>query len=189
MKYPTGSIPELEELAYQIGEFMEYWGYKKVHGHIWCHLFLSSRPLDASDIMQRLDISKALVSISLKELLQHGVIEEAEKSDRGTRTYRAREDITKPILETLRRREQRMITRILGAHTILSRFENTELQDHEIDRKKLEFLGNMIRLVDISLDSIVKRRWSTIADFFSLKSRIFSKPTNHDDKFNNNNQA
>ncbi len=184
MHQPTNNIPELEELAHQIGEFMEYWGYKKVHGHIWCHLFLSSRPLDAADIMHRLNISKALVSISLKELLQHGVIEEAEKSERGTRTYRAREDITQPILETLRRREQRMITRILGAHTILSRFENTELQQLDIDRRKLEFLGNMIRFVDMSLDNIVKRRWSAIADFFNLKSRIFPKqnPENNFDK-------
>ena len=173
MKTPADSIPELEDLAYKIGDFMEYWGYKKVHGHIWCHLFLSDRPLDASDIMQRLGISKALVSISLKELLQHGVIEEAEKSPRGTRTYQAKEDITRPILETLRRREQRMITAILGAHTILSRFETSELKKLGIDRKKLEFLGNIIRFVDVSLDSIVKRRWGGIAELFAFKSKIF----------------
>ena len=89
--------PELEDLAHQIGEFMEYWGFKKVHGQIWCHLFLSSTPLDASELMSRLGISKALVSISLKELLKYEVIRESGKSDRGTRCYQATEDVMTPI--------------------------------------------------------------------------------------------
>ena len=167
--------PELEDLSDQIGEFMEYWGFKKVHGQIWCHLFLSSQPLDAADLMQRLGISKALVSISVKELLKHGVILEAGKSDRGTRCYQATDDIMSPILETLRRREQRMISRVLGAHSLLSRQDPKDFKKMGIEAKKLQYLGEIIKLADASLENIIKKKWVGIADLFMFRNKLKSK--------------
>ncbi|MGA3762246.1 ArsR family transcriptional regulator, partial [Bacillus velezensis] len=85
--------PELEDFAEQIGQFIEYWGFKRVHGRLWVHLMLSEAPLDASQLIRRLRVSKALVSMSLGDLLEYDVIEEAGKSARGTQLYRAREDV------------------------------------------------------------------------------------------------
>ena len=58
------SLQQLNKLADEVGELVYNWGLKRVHGRIWTHLFLSNRPLDASDLVKRLDISKALISIS-----------------------------------------------------------------------------------------------------------------------------
>ncbi|SME93517.1 GbsR/MarR family transcriptional regulator [Pseudobacteriovorax antillogorgiicola] len=170
--------PELEDLSNQIGEFMEYWGFKKVHGQIWCHLFLSSTPLDASELMSRLAISKALVSISLKELLKYGVIFEVGKSPRGTRCYKATEDIMTPILETLRRREQRMISRVMGAHSLLSRLDSSDFEEMGIERKRLDYLGQVIRLADLSLENIIKKKWVGIADLLLMRHRLRGKSQN-----------
>lgn len=162
------NLPELEEFASQVGSFMEYWGFKKVHGQIWCHMYLSSEPLDASELMKRLDISKALVSISLKELLDFEVIEEAGKSPRGTRLYKAREDLRATILDTLRRRERKMMSRIMGAFTLLEKLDEAELEAHRIEQRRLEFLGMMIRMVDMSLDQMIKKPSGTLFDVFSM---------------------
>ncbi|MFW7380403.1 MAG: GbsR/MarR family transcriptional regulator [Oligoflexus sp.] len=170
--------PELEDFADQIGGFMEYWGFKKVHGQIWVHLYLSNRNLDASDLMRRLSISKALVSISLKELLDFGVIEEAGKSPRGTRTYRATEDVSKPIIETIRRRERRLISRILSAYSLLARLENDDCRMMGIEKSKLEYLGHLITLVDAGLDHIVKRKWVAIAELLNIKRKILGPLAN-----------
>ncbi|MEZ4872113.1 MAG: hypothetical protein R2827_07680 [Bdellovibrionales bacterium] len=43
-------------------------------------MYLSSTPLDATMLIDRTGSSKALVSISLKELLYYGVIVEVPKS-------------------------------------------------------------------------------------------------------------
>lgn len=167
--------PELEDLSLQVGEFMEYWGFKKVHGQIWCHLYLSENPLDASDLMNRLKISKALVSISLKELLKYEVIEEIGKGDRGTRCYRAKDDIMSPILETLRRREQRMISRAMGSHGLLSRLDKNELKLMGVEQKRLENLGHLIKLADMSLESIIKKKWLGLSEFLSFKEKFKAK--------------
>lgn len=166
-------IPELYELAEKLGDFMEYWGYKKIHGQLWCHIYLSSYPLDASELIQRLGISKALVSITLKELTQYGVIEDAGKNDKGRKTYRAINDISKPIFETLRRREQFMIARIVSAYRSLSRLSPEELRMAGIQRTKLSALGRLIKLVDLGLQALVRHRWNGIYELIQIKQKVF----------------
>lgn len=104
--------PEMEDVASQIGEFIEYWGFKNVHGRIWTHLFLAETPLDASDIVERLCISKALVSMSISDLLEYEVIQFAGKSERSTVLYKANPNVTSVIVNVLRKRERRMLSRI-----------------------------------------------------------------------------
>ena len=165
--------PELVELAEQLGDFMEYWGYKKIHGQIWCHIYLAAAPLDAGDIIDKLGVSKALVSITLKELMQYGVIEEAGKSAKGRRAYKAHSDISKPIFETLRRREQLMISRIIAAYRNLARVPAEELKQAGIQKAKLAALGRIIKLVDLSLQALVRHRWNGLYELVNIKQRIF----------------
>jgi DNA-binding transcriptional regulator GbsR (MarR family) len=164
-------LTELEEFASEVGQFMEYWGFKKVHGQIWCHIYLSQTPLDAAELMRRLRISKALVSISLKELLDFAVIEEAGKSERGTRLYKAREDLGATILDTLRRRERKMMARIRTSHSLLERLDPQELQDHGVEQKKVALLGMLIRLVEQSLDQMIKRQSGSVFDLLGMLSQ------------------
>ncbi len=164
-------LPELEEFASEVGQFMEYWGFKKVHGLIWSHIYLSQKPLDATELMRRLQISKALVSISLKELLDFAVIEEAGKSERGTRLYSAREDLGATILDTLRRRERKMMARIRTSHSLLERVETDELEFHGIEQRKVALLGMLIRLVEQSLDHMIKRQNGSVFELLAMLSQ------------------
>lgn len=171
-------LTELEEFASEVGQFMEYWGFKKVHGQIWCHIYLSDKPLDAAELMRRLHISKALVSISLKELLDFGVIEEAGKSERGTRLYRPREDLAAMILDTLRRRERKMMARIRTSHSLLERLDPEELQQHGIERQKVALLGMLIRLVEQSLDQMIKRQNGSVFELLGILSQSLAPLSN-----------
>lgn len=112
--------PELEELASEVGEFICYWGFKKIHGRIWTHIYLAEQALDAGQLMQRLKVSKALISLSLNDLLKYDVILEAGKSSRGTQTYLPNPDVLDVILNVLRRRERKMLTKAETSHKMLS---------------------------------------------------------------------
>lgn len=174
-KDDTRVLTELEEFASEVGQFMEYWGFKKVHGQIWCHIYLSQQPLDAAELMRRLSISKALVSISLKELQDFAVIEEAGKSERGTRLYKPREDLGATILDTLRRRERKMMARIRTSHSLLERLEPQELQSHGIERQKVALLGMLIRLVEQSLDQMIKKQNGSVFELLGMLSQSFNQ--------------
>ncbi len=136
---------ELEELANEVGEFICYWGFKKVHGRLWTHVYLAKEPLDAGQLMQRLRVSKALVSLSINDLLRFEVIVEAGKSVRGTQTYVANPNLIDVIFNVLRRRERKMLARTESAFNLLAGISEDTLNQTKICSTRLRDLGNVIQ--------------------------------------------
>ncbi len=152
---PVGVFPELDELAEQIGEFIHYWGFKRIHGRIWTHLYLAKRPVDAGELVSHLQISKALVSISLRELLDYEVIRDIGKSPRGTNLYRTNPDILSVITSVLRQREKRMLSRISAAQESLSRTQLKHREEAGICDENLGRLKEMVARASDGLDSVI----------------------------------
>lgn len=144
--------PELNDIAEQVGSFMEYWGFKNIHGRIWTHIFLSKESLDAGCLIRRLDVSKALMSMSLAELLDHDVIQVAGKSSNGTTTYMANPDITHTILSVLRKRERRMLNRASSAAKSLPIAAEGEVN---LNPDRVESLKAMIQTAEQTLDCLL----------------------------------
>jgi DNA-binding transcriptional regulator GbsR (MarR family) len=145
----------LEELAESVGAFIEFWGFKNVHGRLWTFLLLADRPLDASDLIQRLQVSKALVSMTLSDLLEHRVIEEAGKSHRGTQLYRPNPDLLDVISNVLKHRERRMFGRILQSVRALKALRLDELEAAGIDVERLRNFSRLAEGASKALDSFL----------------------------------
>lgn len=151
----TNSTPELQDLAEQVGEFIEYWGFKRVHGRLWTHLYLSEHPMDAAEFIQRLGISKALVSMTLSDLLEYEVIQPAGKSERGTELFTANPDTTQVILNVLRHREKRMLSRIEGAYRLFKSLPARDKKALDISSERQESLGILIDSAQSAINGIV----------------------------------
>jgi DNA-binding transcriptional regulator GbsR (MarR family) len=147
--------PELQDLAEQVGEFIEYWGFKRVHGRLWTHLYLSAHPMDAAEFMQRLGISKALVSMTLSDLLEYEVILRADKSSRGTELFVANPDTTAVILNVLRGREKRMLGRIQAAYRSLKNLPSRDLKTLDIDEARAQSMGELIQGAEDAVEGII----------------------------------
>ncbi len=156
---PAKIQPELEEVVAQIGVFIEYWGFKNVHGRIWAHVYLAEAPLDAGDLIERLEISKALVSMSISDLMEYDVIQVAGKSARGTVTYVANPNVTSVVIGVLRKRERRMLSRIAAATKVLKDFKkhggakDTSVQ---LSSDRLASLHEMVLTAEDSMDAILR---------------------------------
>ncbi len=148
--------PELEDVVNQIGEFIQYWGFKNVHGRIWVHLFLTTTPLDSADLIERLEISKGLVSMSLADLLEYEVIQVTGKSQRGSTLYRANPDVMSVIGNVLRKRERRMLSRISSATRLLKKLpDNLKAENFLLD-ERIQSLNAMVETAENSLDGILE---------------------------------
>lgn len=148
--------PELEDLANEVGDFICYWGFKKIHGRLWTHIYLSENPLDAGQMMQRLQVSKALISLSLNDLLRYDVIIEAGKSDRGTQTYVANPNVLDVILNVLRRRERKMLAQAETSHKLLCSLNQDRLIRAKINGDRLASVGRMINQAQNALLSLLE---------------------------------
>jgi len=147
--------PEQELLARQIGNFIHYWGFKRLHGEIWCHIYLAEVPLAASDLIARLKVSKASISIALKELLGYKVIVDAGKDSRGFLSYSANAKIMEVIIHILRSREKKILAEIQVAHHLLAELQPQELKDTKVHPERLKLLGKMTKLAQATLNSLI----------------------------------
>ena len=146
--------PELRELAAGIGSFIQYWGFKKVHGQIWCYIFLAKQPVDATTLVQRLNVSKALVSLAIKDLVKYDVIQVAGKGQRRKILFESNPDLMKVICAVLKERERKLINNIFES------FKKTEdldcsVPNIDIDRQKLVEMGEMIQMASGTLDALI----------------------------------
>jgi DNA-binding transcriptional regulator GbsR (MarR family) len=141
----SNKLPELEYLADLVGEFIQYWGFKKIHGKIWLNLYLSDTPLDAAALMKKLKVSKALISISLKDLLDYDVIKEHGLSAEGTRIYIANQDLQSVINQVLRQREKVMMGKIQAAFSQFKNVSQSEINENNIEIHRIKDLDRFIK--------------------------------------------
>ncbi len=147
--------PELDNLANEIGDIICYWGFKKIHGRLWTHIYLSEDPLDAGQLMQRLKVSKALISLSLNDLLRQEVIIEAAKSTRGTQTYIANPNVLDVIQNVLRRREQKMLARTEASAKQLRAMSPSTLHEAQLHSTRITSLTTMIDQAVLALGGLL----------------------------------
>ena len=55
----------LMNAANSVGKFIEHWGFRSIHGRIWTVVFLSPRPVSTLEIIEKLEVSKGLVRLSV----------------------------------------------------------------------------------------------------------------------------
>lgn len=148
-------LPEIDNLCELVGEFIEYWGFKKIHGKIWVHVFMSEKPLDAKDLIRLLSISKALVSITIKDLLEYEVILESNLSAEGTRTYVANQDIGYVIQRVLRKREKVMMGKIKSSLDNLKNISHQDMTENNINPERIKDVGKLVNKGDKMLSTVM----------------------------------
>lgn len=131
-------MPELAQLEEIVGNFMHYWGFKKIHGRIWLHLYTSSKPLDSAEIMERLQVSKGLMSLAMRELLHYEVIRPAASGPHGTVYYEANPDLQTVINNVLRAREAVMLGEAAAAAQRLRSVSAGELSEAGVDAERVQ---------------------------------------------------
>lgn len=128
--------PQVVQLASAVGDFIQYWGFKKVHGQIWLLIYLCPRPISAMEISKVLGVSKALVSLAIKDLVEYQVIEFAERGQKRTQYLKANPDIENVIVNVLKIRETKIIGNVLN---LIDQVPNINC----VDPDRLESLKNM----------------------------------------------
>lgn len=171
-KKPISSInPQITEVATKIGEFIDYWGFKKIHGRIWTLMFLAEEPVDANYLIKNLGVSKALISMSLKELIQYKVVFPI-KEKRSTQHYIANPDVIDAVTEVLINREAKMLLDIRTACELLSRVDRGQLGHNATDARVKGLLG-LVKKADNLLKAFIKFKSINLTDI--RKALTFKK--------------
>lgn len=100
-------------VAEALGEVIGFWNFKPSMGRLWAVLYLSAAPLDAEQIEVRSGLSAGMVSATIQELLQWGVIRRHPAPGERRRLFVAETDIWMLVTRVFRERELRLVGRVI----------------------------------------------------------------------------
>jgi DNA-binding transcriptional regulator GbsR (MarR family) len=150
-------LAELSELEKQVGNFMQHWGFKKIHGRIWVHLYTSNQALDSISLMKRLNVSKGLMSLALRELLEFDVIKTQSVGKHGSVFYEANLDLTQVITHVLRQREAAMMKSTLGCLAKLMKFKKNDIQKLGLNYERIENINQLTMTAHSTLQMLISQ--------------------------------
>ena len=99
----------LGAVADAVGGLMEFWGFKRNMGRMWTVLYLSSEPLSAADLCERLSLSTGAVSMTASSLARWGVVKKVSKPGDRRDYFEPETNIWKMVSRVFRDRELRQI--------------------------------------------------------------------------------
>lgn len=134
---------------------MQYWGFKRLHGEIWLNVYLSKEPIDASTLAKRLSVSKASMSLALKDLFKYNVIIPHSKGEKRTLFLAANPDISKVIADVLRSREKMMLEKVGQAVQEISSMTLDEKTSMLLNEQNLQNLEEMVQSADLALNLLL----------------------------------
>lgn len=148
---------KLRALSQGVGDFIRYWGFRRIHGQIWAQVYLSKDSLSGAELTQRLGVSKALISPALSELESYGLIRMNEDGKK-TKRYSAAPDVIPVIKDILKNREAKIIASAKEQFDALTNVHQ-ELGDHAslLESGRLQEVGKMISLAQFALNFLVEQ--------------------------------
>ncbi len=149
-------------LACAVGHFMKYWGFKSIHGRIWCLVYLSKKPRDAQYFIDHLNVSKALISLAIKDLIKFKVICRIEIDPPSIfQHFIANPKILEVILDVLKERELKMLENVKNLVEVLEKNDTESFESLEIDPTRLNQLKEMTSLAYFTLNDVFEDDFET----------------------------
>lgn len=98
-----------------LGQLADYFGFSKVVGQLYGTLLMSAEPLSLDDMMERLSISKASVSMNIRTLEHFGMVRQVWVRGKGGRRkyYEPETNYWQVITNLLSGREMRDVERAI----------------------------------------------------------------------------
>lgn len=158
----------VQDVCDSAGSFIEYWGFKAIHGRVWMLLALSRDPLSQSQISTQLNVSKSLISGTISELLGYGLV--SASSNHRNAPYVSNLDIWPIISKVLRNREWLLLeTARLALEAAIEEAEFVIEDDIDVpyDLSKMNLMLKMTKLAQRFLNMFIRARMPQSSEKFS----------------------
>ncbi len=153
-----------------VGDIIEHWGFRKPLGRVWTTLYLSTGPLTAADLAERLQMSAGAVSMTLTELQRWGVVVRVWRPGERREFFEAEADFWKMISRVIRERERALVASVRDrleqvVHALDQTRQSRELREtHQRARKLLSFAAIAMAVID----SFVQSQTADFSEFANV---------------------
>ncbi len=162
----------VKKLVDGVGSFIEYWGFRKIHGRVWALIYIADKPLSTPEIVKELGVSKALISGAINELLEHSLINKVGQAKYGGLTYVSCPNPAEVVRDIIRKRELVLFESIQNNLIELDKLNLKESQSLCIKKdsiKKLKILTGYHKKI---AQKLCKKNIKSMEDWISFIKKI-----------------
>ncbi len=167
------------------GQMAGAWGISRTMAEIHAILYLSSKPLSMDDLMLRLDISRGNASMSLRSLLDWGIVSRVHKRGDRKEYFQAEQDVWAMFRAIVRERVKREAEplaaqlheiRDLTRRSAKSARAATEAEKQELAEvnKKLESMINFFQMLQLLSERFVSPAGRGLQEAATLLGKVKS---------------
>jgi DNA-binding transcriptional regulator GbsR (MarR family) len=164
------------------GEMAGSWGISRTMAEIHAVLYITGQPLSMDDLMERLEISRGNASMSVRSLLEWGIISRTHKRGDRKEYFQAEQDVWAMFRAIVRERMKREAEPLLAElHEIRdltgSRAKPTsasEKRDLAEMNRRLESLLNFFQMLNVLSERFVSPAGRGLQEAASLLGRVKS---------------
>jgi len=129
------------------GQLSDHWGINRTMGQIHALLMISTEPLTSDQIINELSISRGNVSMSLRNLVEWGVVNKTFIPGDRKEYFSSEKDVWRMALQIARERKRRELDPIIQSMQHLSEIESDGESQKELD----EFKKMTSQILDVSM--------------------------------------
>lgn len=163
--------PLIQTFVLHFGEMGSRWGINRTVGQIYALLFLSSEPLNAEDIVERLGVSRSNVSMGLKELQSWNLVRLQHKPGDRRDYFSTPDDIWQIVRTLVEERKKREIdpTQSLLREVLMQK-PGTPEERHAQDR--MREMHDLFELLTGWYDDVQRLETERLVQLLTLGSKV-----------------
>lgn len=113
---PRSSLNDVQDrFVASWGQMAGAWGISRTMAEVHALLYITGEPLNTDDVMARLEISRGNASMSLRALLDWGIIERAHKRGDRKEYFTAQQDVWTMFRAIVRERVKREVDPLIAS--------------------------------------------------------------------------
>ncbi|MCL6646835.1 MAG: MarR family transcriptional regulator [Chloroflexi bacterium] len=137
------------------GEMAQAWGINKTMGQVHALLFVTGREWSAEEIMARLHISRGNVSVTLRNLIDWGLVRRIHKPGERREYFASIADVNRLFRVILAERKRREFDPTL--HEVETLYQAvSDGAEGEAFRERLADLRHLLRALDLAFTSFLE---------------------------------
>lgn len=143
-----------QQLIQSWGALSTNWGIPRAMGQIHGLLMISPQPLSADQIMEELDLSRGIVSMHLRSLMEWGVVNKTFQSGERRDFFSSEKDVWKVALQIAIERKRRELDPMIQSLQQISQIEVDPNFSNEIS--EIRAMSDQIMDVAMQIDKILE---------------------------------
>jgi HTH-type transcriptional regulator, glycine betaine synthesis regulator len=155
---PTNLERAQDQFILEWGRMSSSWGINRTMAQIHALLFVTGRPLEVNEIMDRLHISRGNASMNLRELMEWGLVRRFRRPGDRKDTYMSETDPMQMFGRVVRERKRREIDPTGDAirECVAMIPENDNSEGAQTLRNRLQALLEIFDLVDAAYQQVFR---------------------------------